>query len=330
MTSRPMHRGAVALSLIAVAMALPAVAGAKTVRRPALHAGVTKVHYRVRHTTGNNPPAILLSTRPASLRCSVSHYGYIVHEQRTRFDMRIRCPHARRGARARLVFGKPLRRVFRIGNGTGTVRVKVDKPRGDALPLARLSTRPRKGDCRIKGEHLRARPHHFTAKARVRCRDLPAHARGVLSVGGLIAADPATDMRSPRRAAGPRASSAAIHAGCEEPNIFTAFNESVSWKDCHTGPFTLGPWQSQWVGYIGTAPHFDCEAGWTRNINIIDTPAAWAAIAVRRTDVDLVTDPDDAYWWSWRLGLVTNWQFSGDITFWWKYRCFHVNRTVRG
>jgi hypothetical protein len=318
----------IALLLIAVAAALPDVAGAATVRRPALHGGLTKVHLRVPQTTGNSPPAILLSTRPADLRCRVLHYSYRVHEERARFGMRIRCPKARHGARARLVFDHPLRRVFRLRNGTGTIRVKVDKPRGDALPLGRLTTHPRDRDCRVIRSHLRARPHLFTAQARVRCRGLPAHARGVLSVGGLIAADPATDMRRPARAAGPTAKSAAITAGCEEPNIFTAFNESVSWKDCHTGPFTLGPWQSQWVGHIGSTPQFNCEPGWTRHINGIDTPAAWLAIG--HFGVDLVTDPDDAWYWSWRLGLVTNWQFRGDITFWWKYRCFHVNRTIRG
>jgi hypothetical protein len=322
------HRGAVALFLIAVAMALPAVAGAKTVRRPALQAGVTHVDLRVPHRTGTSPPAILLSTRPANLRCSVSDYSYLVHERRGHFQMRIRCPHARPGARARLVFAHPLRRTLRLKNGTGTIRVKVDKPLGDARPLGRLTTHPRDRDCRVTRSHMRTRPRHFTATARVRCRGLPPHARGVLAVGGLIAADRSTGIRPPTRAAGTRVAGAEIHQGCEDPSTLAVLKESVSYKDCFTGPFILGPWQSQWVGHIGSTPQFGCEPGWTRHINALDTPAAW--LAVGHFGVDLVTDPSRAWAWSWRLGLVTNWQWSGDVTFWWKYRCFHVNSTIRG
>jgi hypothetical protein len=168
----------------------------------------------------------------------------------------------------------------------------------------------------------------FTSTARVHCRGLPANAKAVLAVGGLIAADQRAFSGSSARAAAPEARAAAIRQGCDDPSTFAVGGESVSWKDCHTGPFTLGPWASQWVGHIGSTPQFQCESGWTRHINAFDTPVAW--ITIGRFAVDLVTDPSDAWAWSWRLGLVTNWQFRGDVTFWWKYRCFRVNRSVRG
>ena len=318
--------GAIVLLVAATAAAVPAIAGATTVRRPAIHSGVTSVDLRIPHTTGARPPAILLSTSPASVRCSVADYSYINHERRGRFRMRIRCPRVPRGAHARLVFRAPFLRTFRMGNGVGTVRVEVDKPRGDALPLGRLTTRPHGSDCKVTRSRVQSDARRFTATARVRCRGLPENAKGVLAVGGLIAADGPGSSSTQTTASTAR--SAAIRQGCDSPSTLNVGRESVSWKDCHTGPFTLGPWQSQWVGHIGSTPQFQCEPGWTRHINAFDTPAAW--ITIGRFGVDLVTDPSDAWAWSWRLGLVTNWQFSGNVTFWWKYRCFRVNSSARG
>jgi hypothetical protein len=319
--------GAVALAAVAAA-AVPAVAGAATVRTVALHGGVTSVDLQVPHRTGTRPPAILLSTSPASLRCSVADYSYINHGRRARFRMRIRCPQVPRGARATLAFRAPFLRTFGLRNGAGTVRVEVDKPRGDALPLGRLTTRPRNADCEIARSRVQSRSRRFTATARVRCRGLAPSAKGVLAVGGLIAADQRAFIGSSARAAALKARAAAIRQGCDSPSTLDVGRESVSWKDCHTGPFTLGPWRSQWVGHIGSTPQFQCESGWTRHINAFDTPVAWTTIG--HFAVDLVTDPSDAWAWSWRLGLVTNWQFRGDVTFWWKYRCFRVNRSIRG
>jgi hypothetical protein len=316
--------GAVALLVVAAAAAVPAVAGAATVRTVALRGGLTSVDFQVPHRTGKNPPAILLSTSPASLRCSVGGYSYINHERRARFRMEIRCPQARRGARAKLVFRAPFLRVFRLRNGAGTVRVEVDKPRGDALPMGRLTTRPRDTDCKVARSRVKTGSRRFRATARVRCRGLPANAKGVLAVGGLIAADGPTSTRSSAQAASPKARAAVIRQGCEDPKTLEALGRSISWKDCHTGPFTLGPWQSQWVGHVGSTPQFQCEPGWTRHFSAFDAPAAWLAIG--HFGVDLVTDPSNAWYWSWRLGLVTNWQFRGDVTFWWKYRCFRLNR----
>jgi hypothetical protein len=321
-------RGVVALLVVTAAAAAPTVANAAITRTTALSGGVTSVDLQVPHRTGKSPPAILMSTSPASLRCSVADYSYINQERRARFRMRIRCPQARRGARATLVFRAPFRRTFPLENGAGTVRVEVDKPRGDALPLGRLTTRPRRTNCRVVRSRLQPGPRRFMAVARVHCRGLPANAQGMLAVGGLMAADERPVSGAVARAAAPKARAAQIRQGCEDPSTFTAGGESVSWKDCHTGPFTLGPWASQWVGHIGSTPQFGCEPGWTRHFSAFDAPAAWAAIG--RFGVDLVTDPSDAWAWSWRLGLVTNWQFRGDITFWWKYRCFRVIRSARG
>jgi hypothetical protein len=102
--------------------------------------------------------------------------------------MRIRCPQAPTRARATLVCRAPFTRVFRLTSGAGTVRVEVDKPRGEALPLASVTTRPRDADCKVVRSRLRPGSRFFTATARVHCRGLPANAKSVLAVGGLIAA----------------------------------------------------------------------------------------------------------------------------------------------
>jgi hypothetical protein len=317
------------IALLAVATtATPAVAEAATVRAVPLDRGLTSVDLQLRHKAGWSPPAILLSTSPEGLRCSVADYSYINHERRGRFRMRMRCPQAPPEASATLRFRAPLRKAFRLRNGAGTVRVEVDKPPGDARPMGRMTTRPRKTDCNVRRSRVQVGSRRFTATARVHCRGLPANAKGVLAVGGLIAADARTSTGGAGSAGAPGARAAAIRQGCESPSTLEVLRESVSWKDCYTGPFTLGPWEGKWVGHIGSTPQFECESGWTRRINAFDTPGAWLAIG--HFAVDLVTDPGDAWAWSWKLGLVANWQFSGDVTFWWKYRCFRVNRSVRG
>jgi hypothetical protein len=313
------------IALLAVAAAAtPAVAEAGTVRTVPLSSGLTNVDLQLRHQTGWSPPAILLSTSPATLRCSVADYSYINHERRGRFRMRIRCPQAPADASATLTFRAPLRKAFRLRNGAGTVRIEVDKPRGDARPMGRMTTRPRKTDCTVRRSRVQGGSRRFTATARVYCRSLPANAKGVLAVGGLIAADARTSTGGSASTGAPGARAATIREGCESPSTLEIIGESTSWKDCYADPFTLGPWEGKWVGHIGGTPQFGCESGWTRQINGFDTPGAWLAIG--KFKVDLVTEPDNAWAWSWKLGLVANWQFSGDITFWWRYRCFRVNK----
>ncbi|MGZ4332334.1 MAG: hypothetical protein ACXVXL_30595, partial [Solirubrobacteraceae bacterium] len=318
-------RLAAALTVMAGAAVAPPVAGADTARTVVLHRGVTGVNLTVPHVSGARPPAILLSLTRAGGPCSVPRYSYVDHERRGRFRMWIRCPRARRGARVKLVFRAPLQRRFRLRNGVGTVRVVIDKPRGTALPMAALRTRPADRDCRITRSRVFTAPRRLTATARVQCRGLPVNAHGVLMVGGLLAADaPADPSRSSemgRSAA--TAAAASISQGCEAPLRLTVGGDAVQWKQCFTGPFSLGPWQSQWVGHIGSTPQFHCEAGWVRRFGALDHPVLWALIG--RFDVDLATDPRDAWAWSWRLGVVSNWQFTGDITFWWTYRCFQFN-----
>ena len=323
--TRVASRLAAVLIVMAGAAIAPPVAGADAARTVALHRGVTGVDLTVPHVTGARPPAILLSLTRASGRCTVARYSYIAHERRARFRTRIRCPRATRGARARLVFRVPLQRTFRLRNGVGTVRIVVDKPPGTALPMGELRTRPADRDCRITRSRLSTADRRLTATARVQCRGLPVNARGILTVGGLIAANaPADISRSSRMgSATARVAAASISQGCEAPTKLDLGGDSVQWKQCFTGPFTLGPWQSQWVGHIGSTPQFNCEAGWVRRFGAFEHPVLWALIG--RFDVDLATDPRDAWAWSWRLGVVSNWQFSGDITFWWTYRCFHFN-----
>ena len=231
-----------------------------------------------------------------------------------------------RGARAsQLVFRAPLQRRFQLRNGVGTVRIVINKPLGTALPTGELRTRPADRDCRVTRSRVSTAGRRLTPTERVQCRGLPANARGVLTVGGLIAADvPAAHLRSSRigRAAASAAASS-ISQGCEAPTRLDIGSDSVQWKQCFTGPFSLGPWQSQWVGHIGSTPQFNCEAAWVRRFGALDHPVLWALIG--RFGVDLATDPRNAWAWSWRLGVVEHWQFSGDITFWWTYRCFQFN-----
>ena len=173
----------------------------------------------------------------------------------------------------------------------------------------------------------------------MRCRDLPANTTGELAVGGLIAADRAlvssasatTAARSaaPTTATQSRLSTALtaqdaaddISSGCRDPYTLSVGGSAVHWRYCYEGSFALGPWEGKIVGF--SAPEFGCPSGWTRRFSALEHPAAWLAVGYFNTE--LVTNPSSAWAWTWRLGLVANWQFSGDIEFWWQYRCFRFS-----
>jgi hypothetical protein len=262
----------------------------------------------VPHETGSRPPAILLSIRPTKLRCVVSEYRYRAVNRRGTFQMKLRCPRAPRGAQARLVFRAPYVRVFSLRNGTGTVRVSLDKPPGNVRPLGDLTTRPRDTHSKATPTGSHVSTHQFTASARVECHGLPVHAKGVLAVGGLLAAGgialtPST-MATATTAAAP---------GCREPSKLTFGGHTIEWRDCFGHPYTLGPWQSM---YFGVAPPPLCPAGWTLGNGPI------GGIARNLFPPYLHTEPESAWYWSNILGFVTNWQFSGDITFQWAVHCY--------
>ncbi|MGK2931403.1 MAG: hypothetical protein ACSLFD_01275 [Solirubrobacterales bacterium] len=102
---------------------------------------------------------------------------------------------------------------------------------------------------------------------------------------------------------------------------------TLVWKDCYSGPFRLEPWESQFIGISLKGPQFSCNDGFARNLDFRNAPPGY--LLVMNTSVRMNTDPDDAYWYSWSnlTGLVTNWQFSGGITFRFVYRCFKSEAT---
>lgn len=195
---------------IAVVAARPATAGAATTRSVSVKRGVTSVNAAHRRPAAGDPAVDQLGRG-----CSVKQYSCVNRERYGRFRMAIRCPGARAGARARLVLSAPLMRRFRMRNGAGTVRIAVDKPRGNVRPMVQLITHPRDTDCTASRSRIRASATRLTATARVRCHDLPANTTGELAVGGLIAAhrpgqQRVGDDRRPKRRADDRNSEPAL------------------------------------------------------------------------------------------------------------------------
>ena len=152
----------VTTAAILAAAAFSTAAAARTVKTFVVHTGVTSVTLTVPHTTGLRPPAILLSTTPANLRCSVLSYRYHAIGKKGTFDMRIRCRSVGSGARARLVFRRPYVRVFKLHDGTGTVKLRLDRFPGTAVPLGQLTTRPRAANCTATPTGLHVGPHVLT------------------------------------------------------------------------------------------------------------------------------------------------------------------------
>jgi hypothetical protein len=304
------------LGLATAGIAMPATASARTVRTVPITGWVTTVDLKVPHTTGRRPPAILLSTTPSNLGCAVSRYTYHAVNRKAEFRMRLACRRLKRGARIRLVFRAPYERVFPIHDGTGTIRVRLDKPPGRALPLGQLTTRPRATHCTATPTGMHVGVHVFTASARVECHGLPPHAKGVLSVGGLLApSDIAMSSASPATA---RASAV---KPCSSARTLSALGHSISWIYCYTPSTTLGPWQSTFVGIL--PPNPPCSSPW-RRVTALDS-AGLRVILSNLYPPAVYVDPTSAWAWSDFLGLVTNWQFSGDITVQWQYNCYQVH-----
>jgi hypothetical protein len=68
--------------------------------------------------------------------------------------------------------------------------------------------------------------------------------------------------------------------------------------------------------YFGVSPPKLCPDGWTTGNGPL------GGIARNLFPPYIHTEPESAWWWSNIVGLVTNWQFSGDITFQWAVHCY--------
>ena len=307
----------------------PASATAQAVRTFAIRNGVTSVALTVRHSTGLRPPAILLSTRPANLPCSVLSYRYHAIREKGTFDLRIRCHKVGSGARGRLVFRSPYVRVFTLRNGSGTVRLRLDKFPGTAVPLGQLTTRPRAAKCSATPAAQHVGRHLFTASARVSCHGLPRNAKGVLAAGGLSAPSPPTPGRSVDVPARPlttatrsqTTASAAAVKPCSSARKLSALGHSISWRYCYGTGIVLGPWQS---AYFGQAPTQRCPSGWINTLQV--TPVILRVFLANLYPFAVYVEPTTAWAWSYSsiFGTVTNWQFSGDITAMWSWNCYQV------
>lgn len=306
---------------------------ASTVRTMPLESGMNEAKFRVPHQSKSLPPAIVFSTEPSKADCVVASYNYGAKATRGRFRIKVRCQKVPRKARATMSFRAPYIRQFDLHNGTSRIRIRADKPRGDVRPLGSLTTAPRETDCEVSPTGSKTGPRRFSATARMTCRDLPAGAKGIFGLGGLVSKG---DLGKAKRSSasvtstyeGP-STKALINAGqasisisadkCDAAKVIEVKGQKTfRWKTCRGGPFVLGPWASQWVG-IGTPPA-DCEAGWQRSFGWQEAPTQWL---FSKFNVRMWTNPDTD-WYSWSFGLVTNWQFSGDIEFRFEWNCYQI------
>lgn len=318
-----------AAALLGIA-AFTSPAQADQVRGAVLQNGLNPIEFRVNHTTRDLPPAIVFSTRPAGQNCTVRNYRYGNQQSKGRFSVRLFCRGLSRNARARFLFRAPYKRKFDLRNGTHVIRVTIDKPRGRALPLGSLTTRPRNTDCDVNPAGKSVGSDRFRARARMTCRGIEPGSTGVLGIGGLLSPDREVRIRS--RFAGAVADTsrpadfatrARVPDGqCETQSVVEIKPfKTLYWKDCYTGSFTLGPWQTQWIGIGG--PHPQCQDGWSRQLNLWNAPPQY--LVLRKTGLEMDTNPE-SWWYSWYniTGTVTNWQFSGDVNFRFVYRCFRT------
>ena len=199
------------------------------------------------------------------MECAARGFRYRSYNRHGRLRLKLTCSgltdNARAGAQT---LRRPYLRNFAIGNGTGTVRVDVDKPDGDAVPLVSLTTRPRDSDCTAKPQGVHVGGSRFRAEARVTCRGLPDDARGVLAVGGLLAPDH-IDVRDPDQKpppAGAATSTERFQKPCDDPETFTFEGASVTTQTCYKRSITLGPWETGWIGSPFSPMQAPCRSPW--------------------------------------------------------------------
>ena len=151
-------------------------------------------------------------------------------------------------ARARFRFRSPYVRSFRLTEGTATLRLEADKPPGDVWPLGALRTNVRRAACTATPARPVITDATFTATARVRCDDLPAHARGTLALGGLLApggagATATAAASPPATPASPDARAAATH--CQpEFNVTVVGQNVISAVRCDGKKRTIRPFET--------------------------------------------------------------------------------------
>ena len=154
-----------------------------------LHNGTNRLALLFRHPRhSRRPPAFYLATNPADADCRSRRMHVPVIDGSGAALIELRCRGLKRGATARLTIRKGIRRTFRLHEGNGTVRIRLDKPPGTVEPLVHLSTRPANAPCRTLRHRLRLTRRKMDLRIDGRCGRAARGAIGALYVGGLLAA----------------------------------------------------------------------------------------------------------------------------------------------
>jgi hypothetical protein len=238
----------VAAGAMFLAGAAPAQGAGAFTRSVAVRDGLTKIYLRVPHRTGSRPPAILLSVRPHRGKCSASGFIYQAIEAAGRMRVRLRCAGLAHGARAVFLFRGPYVRHFRLTDGAGVLRIKVDKPPGDVRPLGSLEARPEGVDCTAYPGKPVITSSSFSASVRIACGDLPNNARGTLAIGGLLAgqAPRATSASiAPAHSRAPTVTARPAYVSCHPELNFTLVGITVlEAQFCVGKKRTIGRWET--------------------------------------------------------------------------------------
>jgi hypothetical protein len=315
----------VAIAVLLAGLAAAPAAGTAVTRTAAVANGDNSLSFSVPHFTGARPPAILFETRPTGLHCAVRRYTYQAVRSRGQFQANVRCRAIPAGGgRVRLLFRSPFVVDFALTNGVGPLTLNFDKPAGNGLPDVELTTRPEGVDCRVSQEKVTNREFVVSATARVRCRDLPAHARGVLNVGGLLAgrsvrfAGPTPAVASDRTVslsiaphARPLATASATE-GCGAPESITIDlpvvginNQTYRHIRCTSRTLSIPPWWTIQYSDYGIR----CPQGW-RIFGLLSGPA------IRHFE------PSNAPYYESFNGVWTNWSLSDTVRAWLEYDCY--------
>ncbi len=158
-------------------------------KRIKLRNGTNHLRLHFKHPkSSQRPPAILFSTQPADADCVARRLHVPVIDGRGLVNLKLRCRGLERGTTARLKIRKSITRKFPLGEGEGTVRVRLDKPPGKVEPLVHVRAHPADAPCRVLDRKLDTGRRELDLELDLHCGRGARRARGELYIGGLIAA----------------------------------------------------------------------------------------------------------------------------------------------
>ncbi len=132
------------------------------------------------------PPAIYLAMRPAGSHCLAQRMYVDIKDDVGSLLLELQCHGLKEPIPALVTILAPVRRIFHLRNGGGSVSIDLHKPPGDVGPFVYLTKAVSDAPCGETSSRLSLRSNTFDLRLRAHCEKVTSNANGSLYVGGLL------------------------------------------------------------------------------------------------------------------------------------------------